>query len=403
MRRRFVILAFACLSMCAPVRGYSVLTHEAIIDASWSKDLRPMLERRFPGLSAEQLRTAHAYAYGGAIVQDMGYYPFGSRFFSDLVHYTRSGDFILALLREAQDPNEYAFALGALAHYAADNLGHPIAVNRTVAMEYPKLARKYGKEVTYEDDRGAHLKAEFGFDVIQVARGLYASDSYHDFVGFQVARPVLERAFEDTYSLPLSSLFGDMDLALGTFRYAVSRAIPEMTKTAWATKKDEIQSLQSSMTKRKFVYRLSQATYRREWTRKYRRPGPGARFLAWLFNLIPKVGPLQALAFKVPPPAGENLFLTSLKDTLERYHGLLMVVEQGQLQLPNENFDTGVPTRWGEYRLADQAYSKLLERFDGEPAKVNDALRTNILSFYAGTDGPSSEKARTVLAALRSR
>ncbi len=402
MRRRLAILSFACLCLCVPARGYSVLTHEAIIDASWVKELRPLLEHRFPGLSPEQLRAAHAYAYGGAIIQDMGYYPFGNKFFSDLVHYTRSGDFVLALLREAQDPNEYAFALGALAHYAADNLGHPIAVNRTVAMEYPKLARKYGPQVTYEDDRGAHLKAEFGFDVIQVARGLYASDAYHDLVGFQVARPVLERAFEDTYSLPLSNVFSDLDLALGTYRYSVSRAIPEMTKTAWATKKDEIQSLQSSMTKRKFVYRLSRATYRRDWSRRYQRPGPGARFLAWLFNLIPKVGPFQALAFKVPPPAAENLFLTSLKDTLERYHGLLTAVEQGQLQLANENFDTGAPTRLGDYRLADQAYSKLLERFDGAPEKVSGELRTNILGFYGATAAPSSEKARAVLAALRS-
>ena len=81
----------------------------------------------------------------GCIIQDMGYYPFGSKFFSDLVHYVRTGDFIVNLIREAQTLNEFAFALGALAHYAADTQGHSVAVNRSVALEYPKLARKYGK------------------------------------------------------------------------------------------------------------------------------------------------------------------------------------------------------------------------------------------------------------------
>ena len=398
--RRFVLL-LACSFLPSPILAYSVLTHEAIIDISWARGIRPLIEARFPGLTQEQLRDAQAYAYGGAIIQDMGYYLFGNHFFSDLVHYTRSGDFVLAMLQEAQNPNEYAFSLGALAHYAADNLGHPIAVNRTVPMVYPKLARKYGPQVTYEDDPGAHLKTEFGFDVIQVARGLYASDAYHDFIGFRVAKPVLERGFQDTYSLPLNSLFGDLDLALGTYRYSVSRAIPEMTKTAWAAKKEEIKSLQASATRRKFVYKLSRATYHQEWDRRYQRPGLGARFLAWLFAIFPKVGPFRALGFKIPPSAAENLFLKSLEDTGRRYRELLEDDGQGRLQLTNENFDTGAPTHWGDYRLADETYAKLLERFEGKPENVGPELKANILRFYTSGGGPASEKARAVLAALR--
>jgi hypothetical protein len=400
---RCFALLLACLWPPAPLAAYSVLTHEAIVDASWSKELQPLLLKRYPGATEEQLREAHAYAYGGAIIQDMGYYPFGSKFFSDLVHYTRSGDFILALLREAQDSNEYAFALGALAHYAADNLGHPIAVNRTVPMVYPKLRMKYGPEVTYEDDPGAHLKTEFGFDVIQVARGLYASEAYHDFIGFKVAKPLLQRGFEDTYSLRLDDLFGDLDLALGTYRYAVAHAIPEMTRAAWAAKKDDIQALQSSATRRAFVYRFSRASYHKEWSQQYQRPGPGARFLAWLFSIIPKFGPFQALAFRVPPPGAENLFLTSLEDTMLRFRELLQSVDDDRLRLANDNFDTGRPTHLGDYRLADQAYSKLLEHFEGTPEKMSEELRLNILDFYATADGPTSETARKVLAALRSR
>ena len=191
------------LSVAQVSFGYSVLTHEAIIDSSWNDSLKPTLLKRYPHATAEQLRQAHAYAYGGAIIQDMGYYPFGSKFFTDLVHYVRSGDFIEALLDEAQDINEYAFALGALAHYSADNSGHVIAVNRAVPILYPKLRARYGDRITYVEDPTAHLKTEFGFDVVQVARGRYASQAYHDFIGFEVSKPVLQRAFKRTYGIEL--------------------------------------------------------------------------------------------------------------------------------------------------------------------------------------------------------
>jgi hypothetical protein len=403
LSNRFLPPLALCLFALQPAAAYSVLTHEAIIDSAWPNEIKPLLLKRFPSTTEEQLRDAHAYAYGGAIVQDMGYYPFGSKFFSDLLHYVRSGEFIAALLRESQDVNDYAFALGALAHYASDNEGHPVAVNRAVPMLYPKLRAKYGPEVTYEDDPGAHLKTEFAFDVVSVAQGQYASQTYHDFIGFQVAKPLLERAFQDTYSLEMAKLFRDEDLALGTYRFAVSELIPELTKTAWTSKKKEIQQLQAGMTRRKFVYRLSRASYHKEWDRKYERPGPGARFLAWLFRILPKVGPLRALAFKVPTPEAEKLFLTSFADTSRMYRGLIDEVNENRLRLENENFDIGRPTRRGAYRKADETYDKLLEQFADSPDRVSAELQVDILRFYGESDAPSSEKASAVLAALRSR
>jgi hypothetical protein len=402
--RTFALFALVVLSLPATAPAYSVLTHEAIIDSSWPQNLRPLLLKRFPNATEDQLREAHGYAYGGAIIQDMGYYPFGSKFFSDLVHYTRSGDFVLALLKDAQessDLNDYAFALGALAHYAADNQGHPVAVNRTVPMVYPKLRAQFGTQVTYEDNPTAHLKTEFGFDVIEVARGQYANEAYHDFIGFQVAKPLLERAFEETYGVPLKSLFKSLDLALGTYRFAVSQAIPEMTKAAWAAKKKDIQTLQSGMTRQRYVYRINMAAYQKDYKDQYQRPGPGARFLAFLFRLIPKVGPFRAFSFKVPPPAAEKMFLASLDDTIREYKVVLAKASENNLQLPNENFDIGRPTRLGEYHLADETYAKLLERYAGAPDKVSEPLRANILMFYGASDGPGSEKASSVLAALR--
>ena len=406
-------LLLLLLALTPPAKAYSVLTHEAIIDTSWEHELKPLLLARFPGSTADQLRDAHAHAYGGAIIQDMGYYPFGSHFFSDLTHYVRSGDFIVALIRDSQDLNEYAFALGALAHYAADNEGHPVAVNRAEPLIYPKIAKKFGHVVTYEDDPKTHLKTEFGFDVVQVARGKYATEAYHDFVGFQVSKELLERAFEDTYSLPLKDQFTNIDLALGTYRFAVGQLIPEMTKTAWSTKKKDIEKLQAGMTRSKFIYRLPRSSYHKEWDRHYQRPGFGARLLAFLFRIMPKIGPFRALAFQVPTPQAEKLFITSFDDTLGEYRKLIAETQQNQLHLINENFDTGQPTRFGQYRMADAAYEKLLEKLGGGSDKtsadktpgveVSKDLRDNIVAFYQGSPGPKSEKARSVLAALKNQ
>ncbi len=391
---------FLTLLLIPTVSAYSVLTHEALIDRNWDREIKPLLLARFPGSTDDQLKEARAYTYGGAIIQDMGYYPFGSKFFSNLAHYTRSGDFVMTLIRDAQDLNEYAFALGTLAHYAADNEGHPVAVNKAVPLLYPNLKNKFGANVTYEDNPAAHLKTEFSFDIVEVARGKYASESYHDFIGFRVSKPLLERAFLDTYSIELKDQFTSIDLALGTYRYTVSQAIPELTSAAWAIKKADIQKLQAGMTRRKFIYRMNTASYHKEWDRQYQKPGAGARFLAFLFRIIPKVGPFKALGFRVPTPAVEKLFETSFNDTMTRYHTLLAEVKANQLRIPNENFDTGKPTKLGDYKMADDTYAELLEKLSKSKSEVGADLRKNILAFYGASDAP--EKARGELESLRS-
>ena len=381
--------------------AYSVLTHEAIIDSAWDDVLKPLILTRYPVVSADQLLEAHAYAYGGAIIQDLGYYPFGSKLFSDLVHYVRSGDFPVALIREASDPNEYAFALGALCHYAADNNGHPTAVNRAVPMLYPKIRRKFGNVATYEDDPGAHLKAEFGFDVLEVARGNYAPKAYHDFIGFKVSKPVLERGFEATYGIPLKHVFASLDLALGTYRRTVSGLIPEMTKAAWDARKDDIEKTAAGMTRQKFVYNLSRASYEKEWGHNYERPGVGARVLAFLFRIVPRVGPFRAFAFRMPTPAAEKLFMQSFNDTLSRVRQLAGNVRAQQLQLPDRNLDTGEPVREGDYRKADAAFEKLLEKLTDRKEPLPDELKKTILAFYQKPPARLSQKAQQELAALR--
>jgi Zinc dependent phospholipase C len=382
-----LLLGMSCAPNCV---GYSVLTHEAIIDAAWKDDIEPVLLSRFPQATPEQLLQAHAYAYGGAIIQDMGYYPFGSQFFSDLTHYVRSGDFILALIAESQDLNEYAFALGALAHYAADITGHPLATNLSVAMMYPKLAKQYGPVVTYDEKPSAHAQVEFGFDVDQVAEGNYASRAYHDFIGFEVSKPLLERAFADTYCIDMSSVFFSVDLAIGSYRHAVSSVIPKTTRVAWHMKRHEIQNSHPNEVRSQFIFNVSHSDYRKEWGKTYEKPSTSARIKAFFLHLVPKVGPFSALAFHAPTPAVEQLYMHSFNETLKAYHGMLIAQKEGRLQLPNDNFDTGEPTEPTAYPFTDQTYAKLLAKVS--TSTISDKLRIDILKFYADPTAPFATK-----------
>ena len=390
---RAIALLIFMLSSAQSSFGYSVLTHQAIIDSTWKDSIKPLLLQRYPQATEEQLREAHAYAYGGAIIQDMGYYPLGSKFFTDLVHYTRSGVFVEELIKQSQDLNQYAFALGALAHYCADNNGHSLGVNRAVPIAYPKLRAKFGDEVTYAEDPSAHIKTEFGFDVVQVARGHYKRDSYHDFIGFKVSKPVLERAFANTYGLELKDQFVSLDLAIGTFRRAVSGLIPEMTRVAWELKKDDIEKGSPGITRDQFVYNLSRADYEKDYGKDFHEPGFGAKMTAWVIRVLPKVGPLKPLAFKPPTPDAERMFMESFNATIECYRAALAKAQSETLVLESLDFDTGKPTRAGEYKLADEAYAKLLEKLAKKDfATASPDLRQDILAFYRDLNAPIATK-----------
>jgi hypothetical protein len=388
------VLAIVMLTACAvqPCAAYSVLTHEEVVDLQWKDTLVPLLKKRFPAATDDDLKKAHAFAYGGSLVQDMGYYPFGNKYFSDLTHYVRSGDFIANLVKEASDVNEYAFALGALAHYSADNCGHP-TINQVVAIEFPKLQKKFGKEVTYEDNPKAHIRTEFGFDVTQVAKNRYTSDRYHDFIGFEISKPVLERAFLDTYGIPLSDVISNEDLAIGTFRRAISNVLPEMTRVALVARRQEIVKETPNFRAREFRYYLSRANYQKEWGRTYQRPGFGTRVLAFFLKFVPKVGPFKALDFKIPTQQAEDLYIASMDRTMENYTKLLHEAADGKLQLANTDFDTGRETRGGEYRLTDETYARLLDQLAGHNFdQITPELRTNILAFYSDPSAPIATK-----------
>ena len=373
--------------MSRPVHAYSLLSHEEVVDMAWDKHLVPLLEKRFPGLTPAQLTECHAYAYGGSVIQDMGYYPFGSKEFSDLLHYVRSGSFIDALLSDATTPDEYAFALGALAHYYGDTIGHQ-TINVITGEEYPHLRSRFGRFVTYDDNTTAHLRTEFGFDVVEVAHGAYSQDNYRDFIGFQVAQPLLNRAFQDTYGLPIADVLAHEDLSISSYRYSVSKLIPRMTRVALAGYGEQIQKANPSVAKRQFIYRLRRTDFEKQYGRQYMRPSFGDRILGFLLDILPKIGPLSGLKLHLPNGDEQTQYLASFNTVENAYRAEVAQVSDAPLTnpppIPELDFDTGAPTTEGEYKLADQTYAQLVEHLAKDKnAQLTPALLADINHFYA--------------------
>jgi hypothetical protein len=268
-----------------------------------------------------------------------------------------------------------------------------------VPILYPGLRRKFGRTVTYWDSPLSHIRTEFGFDVLQVAQGRYAPDRYRAFIGFQVAKPVLERAFRDTYGLEMKDVFGSEGLAFESFRYSVGSVIPGMTRVAWQLKKDTLVKEIPGVTKKKFLFNLSRSSYEKEWGTEYHRPGIRTRFLSWVLRVATRFGLFKSLAFRAPTPEVEKMFMASFNATVDSYRALLVQVDGGDLELPNENIDLGTPARAGQYLGADLAYDKLLgklaeHKFDG----ISSDLRTNLLDYYKDRKPPAPPVSKSAAA-----
>jgi len=357
----FLFLFTVCI-LSQRAKAYSVLTHEAIIDASWDSAIKPLLKKRFPGATDTELVIAHSYAYGGSLMADIGYSPFGSIYFTDLIHYVRTGDFVNNLVSESQNLNEFAFALGALCHYMADRYGHSIGTNHVVPIVYPKIEKKYGEVVTYGEDHKSHSRVEIAFDVLQIARGNYASQGYHDLIGFNVAKPVLERAFLKTYGEDINDIFGNLDKSINNFRWAVNSLMPVVTRSAWVLKKDDIKKMSPGITSRKFHYRMSRKKYYKEFGSNLDKPKFKERLIAFIITIMPKIGPFRVFRFKEVGPDGEKLFIKSFDTVMNEYAIALKQLNYKKPNLPNINFDTGSQTIYGEYPLADKTYDDLLDK-----------------------------------------
>jgi hypothetical protein len=377
----FTILGIGCL--CYPISssGYGLLTHEMIVDATWDKGIRPLLKQKYPNATDSELIEAREYVYGGTVIPDIGYYPRGNMLFTELIHYVRTGDFIQALLDEAQNLNEYAFAIGVLCHYTADVYGHSIGTNHAVPLLFPKEKLKFGNIVTYEEDRIAHIRMEYSFDVLQAAIGNYSAQSYNDFISFKISQPVLERAFYKTYSLDLKDYFSLSSVAF--FRYAIKHIYEEVTEDSWRFKKSEITKLHPLITQKDYQYKMG----RRDYYKEFGKPKLKSIFFYGIVKIMPKLGPLLILKFKKPTPEVEQLYKQSLDTVMFNYSLSLKEMGSGTISIENKDYDTGGKTCCGEYGLADKSYCDLLNALaKNKFLHLNLALKKNILEFYGDED-----------------
>jgi hypothetical protein len=150
---------------------------------------------------------------------------------------------------------------------------------------------------------------------------------------------------------------------------------------------------QPGISKKRFLYNLSRASYQKSWGKDYQPPTVYERFLAFLVKILPKIGPLKVLELRTPTPEAEHLFEASFNASLSRYRKLLEQVATGQLNLPNDNFDTGAAAGPGKYRLNDETHAKLLnalckQNFSGASPEV----RAELLEFFGHPDAPYATK-----------
>jgi hypothetical protein len=367
--------------------AYSVLTHEEIIDLAWNDSIRPFLLSRFPGATEAQLLEAHAYAYGGSAIQDMGYYPFGEQFFSDLTHYARTGDFITCMFRNAQTIDEYAFAIGALSHYLGDSIGHSEAINPATAVEFPKLRRKFGPSVTYDQSPHGHIRTEFAFDVEELSAEAFAPPAYLRFIGLEVPRKFLERAFLDTYGFDIHEILGKARPALRSYRTSVRSFIPAFANAEVVLHKHQFPPHPDDEAYRIFAERVARTNYERRWKHTYKGPGFGAHLLAILVFVVPKIGAASDLAIKIPTHDTQERYLESVNQTVDTFRAMLhqaMTFSGASLALANVDLDTGDRVKRGSYPLTDKTYAHLLARLISKRDRILPRdLKENILEYYS--------------------
>ena len=392
-----VLLALAIIVLPLPAPAYSVLTHEELIDLAWNDSIRPLLVSRFPRITEAELVDAHAYAYGGSAIQDMGYYPFGKQFFSNLTHYVRTGDFIAALFRNAHSANELAFAIGALSHYLGDNIGHSECINPATAVEFPKLKRKYGEYVTYDESPHGHVRTEFAFDIDQLNHHRLAPAAYLQHIGLKVPRVQVERAFYETYGLHLREVLGPESPAIRSYRSSVRRFIPRFAHAEDVLHGNDFPPDVSDKAFEKFAADVQHADFQAHWAARHKHPGFVTHVLAIVILIIPKIGVLSDLAIRGPNRETEQWYVRSVNDTMARFREILRNLREqpdpAPIVLANRDLDTGDLVKPGAYRLTDQTYAELLRRITAEPdRKVPYGIRRDLLAFYSNPNAPIATK-----------
>jgi hypothetical protein len=383
-------IAFIALLLAAtPAVPYSVQSHQELIDLAWKQSIQPILLKHYPTLTKAQLQEAHAYAYGGCAIQDFGYYPFANGFFSDLTHYVRSGDFVVNLLRNAHTADELAFAIGSLSHYIGDTVGHSMAVNHSVPVEFPKLKQKYGDDINYAENPHAHVQTEFAFDINQLSKRRFAPSDYTKFVGLEVPRDLLRKAFFETYGLNLPDIIGTKETSIRVYRYAVRRFLPNIARAETILHKKDFPDDVPSPDLDELRKDLMLASTDNNWEAYRKNPGVRSHLYAGFIFILPKFGTLKMLAIKGPTEQTEDLYIKSMNRSIKSMRFVLAHYDNIERYLPNRDLDTGQVVKPGGYPLTDKTYAKLLDLITRHPDKVvPNQLKHDLIAYYADPAAP---------------
>ncbi|MGD0731648.1 MAG: zinc dependent phospholipase C family protein [Terracidiphilus sp.] len=414
--RYFVFLALALMiSWSGRAAAYSLMTHEQLIDLTWQDSIVPLLLSRYPNLTTAELEQARAYAYGGCVIQDIGYYPFGDRMVSNLTHYVRSGDFVVNLFRNAQNANELAFAVGALSHYIGDTVGHSTAINLAVPVEFPKLRAKYGPVVNYAEGQHQHVQTEFAFDIDQISQHHMAPIHYLRQIGLAVPVRQLALAYYQTYGLTEDfSVHRERRFNVRDYRFAVRVFIPRIAYAVTLLHRNHEPAEPNTPEVAELDKEIVAVAAANNWQAYRRSPGIGTYTLAGLLFIVPKVGPLKMVAVKGPTPATEAdyvhsvaLSTSALRQRLASFtppsKTLPLAADTAQNAarplrrlphpLPNRDLDTGNVVQPGGYSLTDSTYATLLHDLTRQPTQpIPPGVKQDVLAFYANPDAPITTK-----------
>jgi hypothetical protein len=383
------IASLALLLTATPGVPYSVQTHEELIDLAWKQSIRPILLKQYPTLTEAQLQEAHAYAYGGCAIQDFGYYPFGNAFFSELTHYVRSGDFVLSLLHNAHTADELAFAIGSLSHYIGDTIGHSTAINHSVPVEFPKLEKKFGDSVNYAESPHAHVQTEFAFDINQLSKRRFAPSAYLKYVGLEIPRPLLRKAFFETYGINLPDIIGTKETSIRVYRYGVRQFIPNIARAETLLHKKNFPEDIPSPDLDTLRVDALQASADNNWEAYRKTPGFTSHLYAGFIFILPKVGTLKLLAIKGPNQQTEDLYIKSVNHSIKAMRLVLTNFDRIDHYISNRDLDTGLVVKPGGYPLTDNTYAKLLAVITKNPSNlVPTQLKHDLIEYYADPNAP---------------
>jgi len=399
--------------------AYSLLTHEQLIDLTWKDSIVPLLLSRYPNLTPAQLDQARAYAYGGCVIQDIGYYPFGDAAFSNLTHYVRSGDFVVNLFRNAQNANELAFAVGALSHYIGDSVGHAEATNLAVPIEFPKLRARYGSSVSYAEGKHEHVQTEFAFDINEIAHHRVAPLRFLRHIGLTVPVRQLALAFYQTYGMT-ENFSGRRRINGREYRFATRTFIPRIAYAVTLLHRGHEPPDPTTPEVIELQKEAAEVAIENNWQKYRHRAGIGTYLLAGLLAILPKVGPLTMVAVKGPTEQTEADYAhsvavstTTMRRILVRFTpararykgpaprlGGLTRSSDAWLQafdrtrpLKNRDLDTGRVVQPGGYPLTDSTYASLLHQLVRNPQQpIPPGIKEDIQRYYSDLDLPITTK-----------